>query len=378
MKKNYKKVLHLTHTDIRSDSRILKEMTVLNKNGYDVFGIGAKLDEGSKLGNQNNNKIVSLNLVCRSFKKLPKAVRHILVILEFAFASFPYCLKFKPKIIHCHDSIGLLIGISLKKLCNAKLIYDAHELESNRNGLPHFFGKLIYTFEKYAWASVDGFITVSPSIRKWYEEQFGQKTSIVAYNSPEISNCKKYKKTYLRKKYKIPKSKKIFLYNGIIGPGRGIQSVLQAFQNKNINSHVVFLGYGEWVSQVQKAEMDHPKIHYHHAVPHNEVVAVSRNADFGLCLIENVSLSDFFSLPNKMFEYVFAGLQILASRFPDIQNLVKKHQLGVVCANDTKSIFKAIKKMEKTKWPKKIRNLNELSWRHQEIQILNLYKVINK
>ena len=72
-------------------------------------------------------------------------------------------------------------------------------------------------------------------------------------------------------------------------------------------------------------------IHLHKKVPHNQVVNLIKSADVGICIIENVSLSDYYCLPNKLFEYSFAGLRVIGSDFPEISNYILSNKLGEVC-----------------------------------------------
>jgi glycosyltransferase involved in cell wall biosynthesis len=374
MQKIKKNILHLTHTDIRCDSRILKEIKALDQANYNVFGIGAELDENAKSENTKSIKVTTVKLACRSLKILPKPYRHLLTLLEFLCKLLPLSCKFKPDLIHCHDTIALVLGIFLKPLTGSKVVYDAHELESDRNGLSKKLGKVIFGFEKIVWKCIDGFITVSPSILKWYLKNLGQKKSEIILNSPEIKKRKPNRNKDLRKKFGIPQTKKIFLYNGIIGPGRSIKTLLQVFQDPKIKSHIVFLGYGDWVSYIKEAQRNNSKIHYHKPVSHSEVVSLTTAADFGLCLIEKVSLSDFFCLPNKLFEYIFAGLPVLASKFPDIEKLVKEYDLGTVCEINIKNILAQVQKLENKNSRKKIKSLKKLSWLQQKRKLLNFYE----
>ena len=57
-------------------------------------------------------------------------------------------IRQKPDLIHCHDVLVLPLGVIVKLITRAKLIYDAHELESDRNGLSKFDGFLTLHFER--------------------------------------------------------------------------------------------------------------------------------------------------------------------------------------------------------------------------------------
>ena len=77
--------------------------------------------------------------------------------------------------VHCHDSICLIAAVLLKRFVGCCLVYDAHELESDRNGQSRLFGAITLWIERVCWSSVDLFITVSESIDFWYQTKLGPK-----------------------------------------------------------------------------------------------------------------------------------------------------------------------------------------------------------
>ncbi|MBK9624803.1 MAG: glycosyltransferase [Rhodocyclaceae bacterium] len=71
----------------------------------------------------------------------------------------------KPDVVHCHDTLVLPLGVIVKLFTRATLIYDAHELESDRNGLTELQGRLTLWVERWLWQFVDALIVVNPSIQ---------------------------------------------------------------------------------------------------------------------------------------------------------------------------------------------------------------------
>jgi glycosyltransferase involved in cell wall biosynthesis len=219
-------------------------------------------------------------------------------------------------------------------------------------------------------------IVVSPSIRAWYLENIGQKNSEVILNSPFIKdNSEACDKNYLRDRFGIPSSMPIFIYVGFLCLGRGIETLLDIFSTMN-SYHVIFMGYGELSSLVKQFSCKHQNIHYHDAVPHDKVVEIIKASDYGFCMVNSVSLSDYYCLPNKLFEYCFAGLPVIASDFPDIRNIVEHYGLGVCCNPDEESIRQAIVRIVKlnTASDISIDDLYDLSWEAQKNKLLHLYK----
>jgi len=372
-------ILHLTHTDINSDSRILKEMHTIAKQYkiYNVQGIGVSSHENaSATNNMGDLEIYSIELKSRKYTFLPRVIRHMLSLVELTTKMVFKAIKIKPHIVHCHDTLVLPLGAIVKLFTGAKLIYDAHELESERNGLTKTLSKLTLFVEKILWRYINALIVVSPSIDNWYKHNIGKKYSEIILNSPVIEkNDITIDKSYFRNKFSIPTESKIFLYIGILGRGRGLDLITDAFNKEGLTSHVVFLGYGELTEKLKSLAKNKHNIHVHEAVAHEQVVTIAKSADVGLCLIQNVSLSDYYCLPNKLFEYCFAEIPVLASNFPDIRYVVEKYNLGKCTELDTQDIYKAIQVFEESEALPQINvsDLFELTWEAQEEKLIKLY-----
>ncbi|MEN5306471.1 glycosyltransferase [Chryseobacterium cucumeris] len=378
-----KKILHLSPTDIRYDSRILKELKAVQKiENTTLVAFGIDDSEGHKYETEQMPFIKVFNIATKNLKFLPRPVRYFLNLIEaFIRMVFPG-IKYKPDVIHCHDTLYLPIAKMIKLFCGSKLIYDAHELESDKAGQSKILSKYTLFIEKMLWKDIDILISVSPSIIDWYDKHLGKKKSVLILNSPllDTSPKEKSKNNYLREKFNIPEGKKIFLYLGIISEvGRGVNLYLDVFQRKEVDSHIVFIGYGEYVDEIKKIALNNENIHYHPAVPHHQVVEVSTSADVGLCLVEAVSLSDYYCLPNKLFEYAFSELYILASDFPDIRKIVDEYDLGKCSSLNAENLFEIVKDVQHSDLDNRVKkDLYPLSWNFQESELLKLYHNILK
>jgi glycosyltransferase involved in cell wall biosynthesis len=220
---------------------------------------------------------------------------------------------------------------------------------------------------------------VSPSIVQWYEEKFGPKQNEIILNSPiymESIKRRLHNESYFRKKYTISDNIKIFLYLGIIGKGRGVEMYLNIFESEGISSHIVFMGYGDLVDDVINRSKSCNRIHFHPRVEHERVVEISQSADVGLAIIEDVSLSDYYCLPNKLFEYAFAGIPVLASDFPDMKRMIEEYKLGATTKIDYQSVRDSIIRIQEFGLSTSDCDLYPISWQNQSIKLLNVYKLL--
>lgn len=376
-------ILHCTHTNIPSDNRILKEInSVAQIPGLKLFGIGFVNKNGGAVSRLNTGAMIySCQLMTRKLFLRTVLIRHMIVAIEMFILVCYYGVKIKPKVIHCHDAPMLLPCVVLKFFCSSKLIYDAHELESKRNHQGRIGSWLTIFVEKFSWPFIDHFITVSPSIIDWYREKLGDKASTLVLNSPFISSFGESTDSVdgikpLRQSFNIPDDCKVFIYLGLLMPGRGVQVLLDSFCSPGVKSHIVFIGYGSEAQLIEDYSVKKNNIHYHPPVPHEHVVPLASTADYGLCMIENVSLSDYYCLPNKLFEYAFSGIPVLASDFPDMKKIIQEYNLGETCNIDVKSIVSAIKGIEELTFKYEKKSIYALSWEAQEASLQAAYNSV--
>lgn len=378
-----KKILHLSHTDIRSDSRILKELNAISRlPDVEVRAVG--IDNSSAflpIGGIDGVRIDAIRIFSKRLNWLPRVIVYSFNSFEIYLRYILLCYNYRADVIHCHDTLVLPVGIILKRIHGGSLVYDAHELESRKNGQNRLLSLATLAIERISWNSIDSLVTVSEKIIEWYNVNLGKKPSTLILNSPQIDsldnnfNVSKEKDgSYLRDTFNIPQDARIFLYLGIIGKGRGIEIALDAFSRCHPDAHFVMVGYGALVPMVKTSASRFSNIHYHAAVPHDEVVSIARSADVGLCLIENVSLSDYYCLPNKLFEYAFAGLYVLSCDFPEIRRVVDQHGLGSTCELDSKSLVEAIEKICVHGIHRDVRDLSLLAWETQATRLQEAYK----
>lgn len=378
-----KTVLHITHTDVRTDSRILKELKALAETGlYDITAIGVDSGNANQVAKFEGFSIVSIWLFFTNYRWRPAIARRIFALIELSLKVRKESSKVLPDVVHCHDTLALFLGWFVARKTGARLVYDAHELESEKNGQSRIRSKFTLWLERRLWKRVDLFISVSPSIIDWYDDNLSPKKSILILNSPEGSGQQLDSSagrgiSYLRDRYEIPDEDMIFIYVGGLFHGRNIETYLSAFAKIENGAHLVLLGYGELEGLVLRAASNAKNIHFHKAVPHNEVLSIVRGADVGLCVIEKISLSDYFCLPNKLYEYAFSGLRVLASNFPDLKSSVEAHQLGVCCEPDDDSIVDAIVEIMEGGLQSSPIELDQLAWECQAERLVLAYSELN-
>jgi glycosyltransferase involved in cell wall biosynthesis len=376
------KILHLTHTDIRVDSRILKELQALSDvAAYELHAVGiAELGASASTSVLHSARVQSIRLLFRSARWLPSVLRHALIYLETWVRVLARGVAVRPQLVHCHDTPLLPIAVVIAWLCKAKVIYDAHELESDKNGQSRWMSRGTLAVEKLCWRGIDGFITVSASILRWYADRFPARASALVYNAPVFdpgqatANAPSTQGRYFHQKYGIPEDSLVIVYLGLFVPGRGVEKLLTVFTSQGVSAHIVFIGRGHLREAIERCARDNPRVHVHDAVPHDQVVSLVKNADCGVCLVEKVSLSDYYSLPNKLFEYAFAGVPVLASAFPDMRELVERFGLGTCTADDELSITRAVVRLQGEGRQRVTADLAPLGWAAQADHLRQLYQ----
>jgi glycosyltransferase involved in cell wall biosynthesis len=363
-----------------NDSRVQKEAMSLTKFGHMVTVVALHEDD---LLESEKTYGFSVHRMRLSSKKWSKN-KFIQLVKYFEFI-FRFCIMYRKfDVFHCHDLGTLPIGFLLKVISRgrAKIIYDTHEYAIN--DVPNESvskQKLKFFVEHFFIKFADEVITVSDSIAVEYQKNHQIRKPWLVLNCPKKHHeLKAY--DIFREKFGIAQDKTIFLYQGSLGFGRGIEVLLNAFSiATNDLQVIVFMGYGAFESPIKQYAENSNNIFFHPAVPPESLLQYTASADVGVSFIEDSCLSYRYCLPNKMFEYFMAGLPIIVSNLPEMTNIVETYSAGIVArTNDVDGFFEAINRLAQLDInvlksnAKKVTNI--YNWENQELVLKDIYESI--
>ena len=202
----------------------------------------------------------------------------------------------------------LPLAHALARRTGAVFAYNAHELETETVGSAGLRQRLQRVIERRYIRRVDVVSVVNESIAQWYREAYPGVDPVVVTNAPTGADGV----IDLRARLGIPEGALLYLHSGYLAPGRNIPLILRTFEQVT-SAHVVFVGSGALLPEVERAAASHPNIHHLPPVQPEQVLAMTRGADVALCLIESGCLSHRMSTPNKMMEAFAASVPALCS-----------------------------------------------------------------
>ncbi len=242
------------------------------------------------------------------------------------------CRAWPIRAVSVHGANVLGVGSSLARASAARLVYEPHELESHTANTPRWQRWAARRAEALWIRRCDRVVVVSDSIADWYRDAYRITRPAVVRNLPDVaaSGAPTRAPALWRSRFGIPEGHLVFIYQGGLFRGRRIEQFLRVFAAAKRDRHVVFMGYGELEEEVRRASGRFPNIHYAPAVAPGDVLRHTAGADVGLVGVENVCLSYYFSLPNKLFEYLAAGVPSLVNDWPEMRRIVAENECGWV------------------------------------------------
>lgn len=328
-------VAHVLHNPFTNDSRVLKELHTLSSLA-EIKSIHLICLQAADLPSRDQltEKIQILRL------SKPKFDPRLFFLKGMGFAiwlskALQVLKKQTPDVIHCHDLPGICVGFFYKLLiARTRIIYDSHEFQTEVSNLKGLRQKIIQCIERLAIFAADRFITVSPSIAANYQYLYGVKRPLLVLNCPvptEVSQT-----NLLKENCRIPSDHLLFLYQGGFSPGRGIELMLSAFdQLRGTKMHIVFMGFGPLQDEIIRRSKSNANVHFFPAVPPHELLAYTASADFGICLTDRSCRNHLFCLPNKLFEYINAGIPVIANDLLEVRKIVEAFEIGVLVEEET-------------------------------------------
>lgn len=331
-----KKVANVVLNDFTNDSRVWKISNSLTQLGFEPLVV-AMHSEGLALDEcVDGVEVTRIKLRSRAWSKW-KPIQ-LLKYLEFMFRAFWRYRTFD--VIHCNDLSALPIGVLIKLFSrNASVVYDCHEYQTEVKSLHGVSKQLSKYLERFLIRYADQICTVSDSIANEYTR---------LYNIPKphlVLNCPRYieqdKRNFFRDELGIRENQTIFLYQGGLGKGRGIELLLEAFSGLESDQNVlVCMGYGMLEALVQEKAARYDTIFFYPAVSPSVLLSYTSSADYGILFYEDTCLNHRYCSPNKIFEYLMAGLPVLTSNLFEMKRLVETEGVGIVAEKNTVEGFK--------------------------------------
>lgn len=283
----------------------------------------------------------------------------------------------KPSVVQANDVNVLVPAWLASRVARARLVYDAHEISADREGYQGIVW-LVRGIERFLGRSADGFISTTDFRVNWFVENYGYQRTLVLQNRPRYSTPAR--SDVLRRACGIDNDDPIVLYQGGLQWGRGCRNLITAARDID-NINVVFLGNGgeEAVLRRQAREAG-GHIYFHPTVSLEVLPNFTASADIGIQTMRNTCLNHYSNDSNKLFEYIMAGLPVVASDFPEMRKIVTGYSVGLaVDPGDVDAIRQAIVRLvNDSEFYAKCREntytaARELCWETQESQLARLY-----
>ena len=237
----------------------------------------------------------------------------------------------------------------VQKLRNIPLVYDSHEYFTGVPELENrpFVQKVWKMIERNIVPSITHMVTVNDSIAELYHQEYGISPLVVR----NIPLTKKVDSGYrpCRKDLGLSDDKRIILIQGAgININRGAEEAVLAMQFTK-GATLLIIGDGDVISTLKSIVRDYnlrDKVCFLPRQPLERLAAYTALADIGITLDKDTNINYRFSLPNKLFDYIQAGLPVLASPLPEIKKIIDRYGCGAMIENhDPKHIAACFTRM---------------------------------
>lgn len=308
------KVLVSVFNNLSTDQRVEKVCRTLSENGFSIELIG---NNWGGLPDLRRDYPVS-RIILKS-----KILRYAYV--EFQWKLYKELLKKADQhtILLSNDLDTLLPNYMVSKKLNLPLVYDSHEIFTE---MPSVNGR----FTQNIWRSLESFIapklkfmmTASESYADWFHKTYGIERPVVVQNFPLKSGNPQ--------DYSIVNSPKVIIYQGVINPSRGLDKLIPEM-HKIENAELWIAGDGPKKKEFQELTKNlglDDKVKFIGKILPEKLREITQKADLGVSIEENNGLSYYFSMPNKISDYIQARIPVVVSDFPEMRKVADHFKAG--------------------------------------------------
>jgi len=235
-----------------------------------------------------------------------------------------------PRVIICHDIYALLAASALKRQFGCPIIYDSHELWPQADLMAADWEEGLMTrLERRAIRHADAVITVSPPLGEHLESLYGLEHVVI------VPNAEPFDPAIVPSPDRSPEEPVRFLLQGRVAAGRGIDVLLAAWADLEREDAVLELRcpedpYLSFLRETFAAPIRAGRVVMRQPVSEPELVRAAATADVGIIPYVGPSLNHIYACPNKLSQYMHAGLAILANDLAFVGDVVRRYECGVL------------------------------------------------
>ncbi|MCA1763536.1 MAG: glycosyltransferase [Flavobacteriales bacterium] len=317
------RVIISVSNDLSTDQRVKKQCASLQSDGYAVTLLGREL---------KNSLPISRPYRVRRFKLWFNTGALFYAALNVRL--FFYLLFHRADIYYANDLDTLPANFLAAKFRNAYLIYDSHEFFTE---VPEIQNRPIVKktwkfFERFTIERADVVITVNDSIAGLLAKAYNLNDVVVVQNLPEaVPQITKKDRNEIAK----PHERICILQGSGINVDRGAEELVDAFQNVE-NAVLLIVGDGDALPGLKKrvARLGLTnRVIFKPKMPYADMMSYTALADVGFSLDKASNVNYKFSLPNKIFDYAYAGVPVLATDLVEVRKIIETYKFGRVVSN---------------------------------------------
>jgi glycosyltransferase involved in cell wall biosynthesis len=357
-----KRIIFCVTNDISFDQRMQRICRSLSTSGYDVTLVGRTLDSSVPL----MPELFSQHRLKCFFNK-GKAF-----YIEYNLRLFCWLLFQQFDAVCAIDLDTILPALFTAKLKRKKLVYDAHEYFPEVPEVTNrpLVKKVWQWVEKFALPKTNAAYTVSQSIADEFKKLYSVNVDVIRNISlmETLPDAQKEQAT--------------ILYQGALNEGRGLHQLLESV--KDLDAKIWIAGDGDITDELKafaaQIGVQHKVVFYGKSQP-NELKKLTSKATIGFNVLEEKGKSYYYSLSNKTFDYIHAGVPQLMSNFPEMLKLNEQFEIGIIVKECTpNAIALAINRLlqnanfYETLCRNCLQAKQELNWQAEEKKLLNIYE----
>jgi glycosyltransferase involved in cell wall biosynthesis len=347
---------------------------ILNDLGCDITIIGRRR------GTCCNNQIVPYRI--KRFRMLFK--KGFLFYKFFNLRLFFYLILNKSDVLVANDLDTLLPNFLVSRIKKLPLVYDSHEYFT---GVPELQSR---PFVRWVWKSIESrifpklqyVVTVSDSIAELYEREYKLKPVVVR----NCSHIPKHLESFSRKDLDVPEDHLMVILQGTgINVDRGGEELIEAVSMTG-NVSLLVVGTGDAIEKMKAMSQNiYPvgRVRFIPVVPWELMIKYTRAADVGVTLDKDTNINYRFSLPNKLFDYIAAGIPVIASDLKEVEKIIVENHCGIIISSVTpENISQAFTRLHNNRpeldaMKRNAKNASAyLNWENESKLVIELYSEV--